>query len=402
MIHSGTPPPFHSARSVLVIGVGLTVIGGAPFNILPLLTAASSEMLGFSDRQAGILSLTLSGAAGASALLASTWVRSVNWRRAAVISLSGLLGANALSMLLHAYGPFVVLQGVSGFCASAAFSLGMTMLSDRVDSARSFGVATASQVLYQVLALLAGPALLRAGGMNAVLLLMAIPSGLAMSFIPRMPARGRALPTQLLPKGLLKPATVVAIAAFGAWFVNVGGYWTYIELIGQSRGMADHVIATCMAVGLMGGVVGGALSWMLGERFGRLWPIGVASALTALSAWLLTGSSTVLPFVISALIYVFAWNFSWAYQIAMVNAVDPSGRGVAVISAFGFIGCAVGAGLAALFVHPGHYQAVIGLEILGVGSSFLLFVLSQILHSGCVGRGASRERVPPQPQRTVP
>ncbi|HEX3847913.1 MAG TPA: hypothetical protein VHV81_11090, partial [Steroidobacteraceae bacterium] len=161
-----TPTAHHDSRPLLAIGVTLTLIGGAPFNILPLITAAAVDTLGFSDRQAGVVSFTLSALAGASALLAGSWVRSVSWPRAAAFSLGGMLLANAMGLMLHGYWWFVVLQGLSGFMSSAAFALGMTLLSDRPESARGFGITTALQVVYQVVILLAGPWLLGIGGID--------------------------------------------------------------------------------------------------------------------------------------------------------------------------------------------------------------------------------------------
>lgn len=379
-------PHSQNVSAALAIGVALTVIGGGPFNILPLLTAGAADTLGYSDRQVGVFSLTLSAGAGASSLLAASWVRSVNWSRAAAYALAGMLAANSLTMLVHAYWPFVIVQGVSGFCSGAVFSLGLTLLSDYPDSARSFGVSTGSQVISQVAALLAGPTLLRLGGMNAVLAVLAISSGLGLFLVPLIPAHRRTLAAEPLFKGLLKPATLLALAAFCIYFVNAGGYWTYIELMGQARAMTARVVANSIAVSLLGGIVGGALAWVLGDRFGKLLPIAVAALLTVVSALLLNGSSTVAAFVVSGLLYVFAWNCSWAYQLAVVNAVDGTGRGVAVTTAFGFIGVAAGAGLAALFVSPGDYHAVIWLEVLGACLSLLLVALSTLIHTHYLAR----------------
>ncbi len=327
-----------------------------------------------------MLSFSLSAAAGISALFSSRWVRSVNWPRAAALFLGGMLLANTLGLAFHGYGLFTALQGLSGFTSSAAFALGMTMLSDQPQAARGFGLATGLQVVYQVCTLFVGPWLLRHGGMNAILVLLALPCGLAMLLTPLIPAHGRTITPGSRTTSLFAPATALAIAAFGAWFVNVGGYWTYVELIGESRGMNRQVIANSMATGLLGGVVGGGLAWLMAERFGRFKPIAVSAVLTVGSALLLAGTDTVAAFVISAFVYVFAWNYSWAYLIEQVNAVDASGKGVAVVSAFGFIGTAIGAGLAALFVSPGNYRSVIWLEILGVGMSVLLFALSRRVH----------------------
>jgi predicted MFS family arabinose efflux permease len=375
--------------AVLAVAVALTVVGSGTFNVLPLLTAGAMGTLGFSDRQIGLMSLTISVGLGAGAVFATMWVRSVEWPRAAAIALGGLFAANSLAMLVHGYWAFVLLQGAAGFCGSSVFCLTTTILSDRHESARSFGVSNAMQTTYQVAALLAGPTLLRLAGLNGVLAMLALPAGLAMLLTPLLPTYGRAVGAERL-RHLLTPATVIALVGCGTFFANVGAYWTYIELIGQARGMTPRVVANCVAAGVSAGVLGGALAWVLGDRFGRLWPLCVAALLTIVAALLLHGSFSVLAFVVSAALYLFAWNYSLAYQLAIVNAVDATGRGVAITGAFCLLGSAAGAGITASLLTPGDYGAVIWIVIIAVSLSTALFAFSSAIqrHADARGGGA--------------
>jgi predicted MFS family arabinose efflux permease len=354
----------------------MTVVGASTFNVLPLLTAGAANTLGFSERQVGILSLMICVGSGASSLLAGLWVRSVHWPRTAAVALGGMLVTISLTMMMHRYWAFVLMQGAAGFFAGAIFCLALTILSDREDSARSFGVSTAMQVTYQVAALLAGPVLLRSGGLNSVLLLLAIPAGLAMLLTPLLPTHGRTVLHSQVRRGLLAPATVIALIGYGVFFVNAGAFWTYVELIGQARGMTPRVVANSVAASVSAGVLGGLLAWALGNRLGRLWPLMIATTLTVAAALLLIASSTTAAFVVSGMLYFFAWNYSYAYQLDVVNAVDVTGRGVAVTQVFGFLGVAAGAGVAAYFVRPGDYSAVTWLVIVAVCLSTALFSLS--------------------------
>jgi predicted MFS family arabinose efflux permease len=80
------------------------------------------------------------------------------------------------------------------------------------------------------------------------------------------------------------------------------------------------------------------------------------------------------------MLYFFSWNYAYPYQLAIVNAVDATGRGVAITQAFGFLGVAGGAGLAAFFVTPGDYRAVTWLVVVAVFLSTVLFLLSSAVH----------------------
>jgi predicted MFS family arabinose efflux permease len=369
----------HNPGAVLAVALVLTVASTSTFNVLPLLTAGAAQTLGFSDRQIGVMSLAISVGAGAGAVFAGMWVRSVQWPRAAALALGGMLATNLLAMLVHRYWEFVLVQGAAGFFGSSVFCLTLTILSDRHESARTFGVANAMQVVFQVAALLAGPTLLRLAGLNGVLVMLAVLSGSSILLAPLLPTHGRIAVSERVPKALLTPATLIALLGCGAYFVNVGAFWTYIELMGQARGMTSRIVASCIAAGVSAGVLGGALAWALGDRFGRLWPVGVATFLTVGAALLLNGSFSVAAFVVSSLLYFFAWNYSLAYQLAIVNAVDSTGRGVAITSAFCLLGTAGGAGLAAAFVTPRDYHAVIWLVVVAVGLSTALFALSSLV-----------------------
>src|SRR6266702_156971 len=261
------------SRAALISALLLTVVGGSTFNILPFLTAGAADTLGFSDRQVGIMSLIISVGSGASALFAAMWVRSVHWPRVVVFALGGMLATTSLAMVLHRYWTFVLLQGATGVFATAVICLAVTVLSDRHESARAFGMANAMQVVYQITALLLGPTLLRLAGLNGVLAVIVALSGLAMLLAPLLPAHGRTVVSEGVSKGLLKPVTLLGLLGFGMFFVNAGAYWTYVEIMGEARGMTSRLAANCIAVGVSAGILGGAAAWTLGDRFGRFLPL---------------------------------------------------------------------------------------------------------------------------------
>ncbi len=363
--------------AVLPVALVMTVVGAGTFNVLPLLTAGAVSALGFSDRQSGLLSLTITIGAGVAAVFAGLWIRSMSWPRAATIALGGMFAANVVAMLFNHSWIFMLAQGAAGFFSSSAFCLALTVLSDYRDSARTFGVAGAFQVGYQIIALLAGPTLLRLAGLNGVLALLAVSGGLTLFLVPWLPAKGRTVaPERAAPRELLKPATIASLLAFFMFFVNVGAYWTYIELMGGAQGLSSRVVANSVAGSIGTGILGGLLAWALGERFGRLWPIGITALLTIVAALLLYGRFGVAAFVVSGVLYYFAWNYSYPYQLAVVNEVDSTGRAVAITQAFGFLGMSVGAGLAALWVSPGDYRAVSWVAVIAVGVSVALYLLS--------------------------
>ena len=189
-----------------------------------------------------------------------------------------------------------------------------------------------------------------------------------------------AAPTEGISRGLLNPVTILAVLGFGMFFLNAGAYWTYVQVMGEANGLSPGVAANCVALGISGGIAGGGAAWLLGDRLGRLLPLLISCLLTVAAAVLLLGHFSAIPLVISVLLYFFAWNYSVAYQLAIVSAVDRTGRGVALTQVFVFAGASAGAGLAAIFVSPGHYEAVVWLACFGACVSTALFVLAARMH----------------------
>jgi MFS family permease len=356
--------------------VALSVIGSAAFLILPQLIEAAVADLHFSDQQVGFLSSLLMLGSTVSAVAATFWVRRLSWRRAALTAAVGLLGTNLTSLVYHAAWPFMLLQCLSGFFGGSLYSLSLTVLSDSRHADRHFGFAVAAQVAFQVVGLLIGPALLRAAGMNAFLTAFLLLNVLAAALVPLLPVGGSRGKTSGGAAPLWTAPTLLALAGCFLFFFNVGSYWTYIELIGTRAGLATQVIANGLAVGVAFGIAGALLASWLGDRRGRLLPIGVGAALTVGAVVPLLAHFGVVIFVGSAIVYNFVWNLSLAFQYSTVNAVDRSGRGVAAAPAFHAAGAAAGPAVAAFLIAPGNFRPVIFLVAASVLLSFGCFRLA--------------------------
>lgn len=262
MLHPADSAASQPDRTVgAVIGLVLVLIGASMFQFLPLITAGADK-LDFSAGQVGVMSSLLTATSGIGSLLDS-------------MGLSLLLALAA-----HRFWLYASLQGAAALFSSTAFSLGMTVISDGVDSARRFGAAMAAvQAAYQIGALWAGPTLLRLPAVSGVLVLLAILAGLAMTLVPLLPARGR--PRPLSPRGgLLRPAVLLTFLGPGLFFVGAGAYWTYIELLGQARGMSSQLVADWIAVSVAAGASLAALLVSPNDYGAVIWIAALAACLS--------------------------------------------------------------------------------------------------------------------------
>jgi len=368
------------SRRVEIAALALNFIGPSTFLVLPALVEGTVHTLAFSDRQVGLMSSVLSCGTLVSALSSGAWVRRVSWTRVALFALIGLVASDSLALVFHSLPVFLVLQGLVGFFGGCLGCLAMTILSDSRDPARSFGLAMAVQVTYQFAGILAGPKLLAWAGVNGVLAMLAVLAGLALPLVPLLPSRGREVISTGVAAALARPATLLALSGCMMFFVNVGAYWTYVEIIGRDHALSVEFIANAIAGGVFAGIPGGLVAMLFGDRLGRIWPLAIAALLTAVSVLLLRGSPGAAVFVVSSVLYNFAWNYSLPYQLAAVNSVDASGRAVAIAGAFYMGGASSGAAVAGLLVGPHDYGAVIWLVTVTVLLSTTLFAVSTVAH----------------------
>jgi len=301
-----------------------------------------------------------------------------------------MFGAAFLLLFVHRYWLFVMLLGASGFFATAAFCLGMSILADRPEAERGIGMAFAMQVAYQIAVFLSGPILVQKAGLKGVIAILLASSGLTMALTPLLPTNrtmGLAQPPN--QRAFFTLPTTVALLGFGAFSVGVGAFWTYAELIGQSRGMTPHAIADGISIGLLGGLFGAGLAGLFGGRLGKMAPLCLAMLMTFAASLLLNTWISAAAFFASNVLFLFAWNYAPAYQFAIANSVDRTGRAVAVAPAFGFLGAAAGASLSALLLAPGDYRLPIWLVAATASLSTALFALALVID----GRATSRMRL---------
>jgi len=385
------------APRTVAAAVLLSALSIAPFLILPQFVEGVVADLHYDSQEVGFFSAFIGVGSMAGALAAGLWVRRIPWRAGARWALLAMLAANLVALRWHAAIPFFLAQFVAMFAGSALYSLSLTVLSDGRNPDRNFGYSVAAQVAYQIAGLLAGPSLLRIGGLDGLLLVMVAGSVLGQLCVAALPAAGgRGAPSREAGRLWTRPMAY-ALAGCLLFYFNVGIYWTYIQLIGRAAAIAPQQVANALAIGVGLGLPGALLAAWCGERLGRILPLGLATAVVVLALLLVQGAPDELQLAASAVLYNFGWNFSLAFQYAAVHSIDRSGRGVAISPAFAAAGIAVGPALAALFVREHDFAAVIGISIAAALASLVSFRQSaRVWHAG------APQAVAPEPAgRTV-
>lgn len=358
-------------------GVLLSTIGLATFLLMPAFIEAIAADLHYSEREVGFVSAVVSLGTTAASLAAALWIRRLAWRTVALAMLAGLTVANGASMLIHAFVPFLVLQGLVGFCGGSLYSLSLTVLSDCRHPDRYFAFAIGAQTLYEVAGLFAGPLMIHHGGAAAVLGLFTALSVAGFALVGGVPLRGHACAPAAgeAAHGAALLSVPVGFALLGCFlfYMNIGAVWTYVERIGSAAGLSLAAVANGLAFSTAASMGGVAIASWLGGRRGYFLPIAASAAATVVSIALLAGTPRIGSYVVANVLYGIAWNLSMSCQYSLVNVVDRSRRAVAVAPAFHSAGGAAGPAIAALVVTSTDHSGVLWVATVTVLASVACF-----------------------------
>ena len=167
---------------------------------------------------------------------------------------------------------------------------------------------------------------------------------------------------------------ILCLIAVCFTYINIGGYFTYIELAALDEGISPEWVTLLLTWSTFLAFVGCLLA-MVCARFGLFRPLFVALLSMAVLVGMLSGGITDINLAVSMLAFMSLWTFCDVYQSSMMGYMDRSGSLVALlpsVQGFGqFVGpniaaSVIGAGLgySTMFLVSGS-MALVGMTIYG-------------------------------------
>lgn len=377
----------------MLIGITLlNVVALAGPLVLPLFNEGLQRSLHLSAAEIGEVTALGMVSGVLSNLLTKYWIRRFNWPAATRVLLVGLIVTDLLWFVCERqWIPLLAVQCLMGFLSGSLYSLTLAVIGDGKHADRMFGIIMAAQVAFQVIGLLAGPLILRHGGLDLIIAIFALLNAASLLLTSLLPARGRSVVTTVPFVSLMKLPIVLALAGCVFFMLNIGAYWTYVELIARHAGLGDAEVASSLAAGVSAGLLGGlAVSWSA-PRFNRNGLLAVGALMIVGAVWLLFTPLSIGQFAISCAIYNFAWNFSLALNYSAINAIDSTGHVLPLTPAFHSAGAAAGPGIAAFLVGPYGYDCVIWLAAGGAVVSVGCFLASSAVLRARVAASGNRQ-----------
>jgi len=130
-------------------------------------------------------------------------------------------------------------------------------------------------------------------------------------------------------------------------YVNIGGYWAYIELATVGTDASSEWVASMLVYTSFFSLVGCLFAVLLSNRYGLSRPLLVTLVFQASIVLMLIFGITNYSVAFSMFAFNFCWIFVDIYQAAMISNVDRSGRYVSLLPAAQGLGNGLGPAMAA-------------------------------------------------------
>jgi len=207
-----------------------------------------------------------------------------------------------------------------------------------------------------------------------------------------------------LPKGRVEPKRQAAaapqarpnargvklfVALFGSVLVGISSsmVWGFATMVGTYTGLAVATTATVISIAANFGILGSGSAGILGTRFGRAWPIGIAVVVECAALAFLFATARPAAFAIGLCAILLVGMFIRPFLMGIGSLLDPSGGLTGSMSgAFrlgGFIGPMAGGVAIEFFNTP---IVVVVLQFLLMPTIAVLF-LSLCRNSQSTGAG---------------
>lgn len=372
-MHNASP----TSRQQLAAIVLFAAITPTILMTAPAVAAQLAVQWQLSPAQIGDLFSVELGAMSLATLPAFWWLRSVNWRVAALVAGVLFIAANLLSTLADTYTQLLILRLVSALAGGSLMIICLASAATTANPSRVYGLWVMGQLVVGAVGLAVLPGLFERYGLESGYLILAGMMALLLPLARGFPGAHAAPQAIGTAVDGTRGKAILGIAAVLAFYISLGGVWTFIGALGASAGISAQHSGEILAIATVMGIAGAACTSLIGTRLPRLPLLLAGYALMAAAVLLLLGQPTLVRFALAALLFKFAWTFILPLLLACLADLDHSGK---LMNASNLViggGLAIGPAIAGRLI-----EASGGFAVLLVGGAVItLLSLALILAS---------------------
>ena len=373
ILSSGPTNPF-DARGPFLLSLFMTLVGYSVLVALPAINGAWVDQLGFTDVQVNrVASADLLGLF-IGAVLTSLLIRTWNRQRLTYLGIALAIAANGLCTQYVDYQMTLLLRFVAGLGAGFYTAVAVAGLGANSKPREAFNWMLLAFAVSQFLELQLIPHLT----MNGIYVFFIATYVVTLPFVRLIPQSAPPAPASEPVATGQRPSLLawVGIGAIVIAYVNIGAYWSNIELAAEAAGLdgdwAAQVIAWCVLLSF-----GGCFTamWIL-KKFDYDRPLLFTFSLMVLAVGLLAVEFTAALFVFSVAMFNFLWIFIDVYQMGGVSVADRSGSAAAFIPGAQGLGQTAGPFAASVMLDLGWgFDGVFVLCALASATALLIYTL---------------------------
>ncbi|MDJ0879171.1 MAG: MFS transporter [Halieaceae bacterium] len=365
--------------ALYMILVGYGVLVG-----IPVISSAWVAQLGFSEVQVGRVAGADLGGLSLGAVLTALVIG--RWNRRGIVLCGAILVilANTLCMFVFEYQGVLWLRFVSGIGSGLYTAVAVATLGATSKPARAYNIALFMFAFSQAGELHILPQL----SMNGIYLFFVGFYVFGLAFLHWLPARPleATLDVELDVEEKSGahhvehrhvPAWVpwLVLGAILATYINIGAYWTYIELASLASEATPEWTSQVLVWTSFCSIVGCLVATLISNRFGLARPLLVTLLIQAVIVGMLFNGIDNTKLVVSLFSFNFLWIFVDVYQMATVANVDHSGRFAALMPGAQGLGQIIGPNIAASILATGF----------GYAGVFIMCAIASLVGMGIYG-----------------
>ncbi len=340
----------------LTIGIYMALTGYAVMVGLPVISTSWVNNLGFTEEQVGyVASADLFGLA-IGAVIAYFVVAKYDRRYLTIASAAVAIAANLACIYYQSYDVTLYLRLLAGLGAGVYTGIAVATIGGHSRPAFAFGVELFAFAGSQGAELKFLP-YLSIEGMYIAFAAAFVVGLLFITWVPRRPAE-KSLDVEVdveEPSGehhvehqhVPRYVPWLVLTAVVLTYVNIGAYWTYIELATVDTQASPEWVADMLVYTSVFSVIGCLFAVLLSNRYGLARPLLLTLVFQASIVLMLIFGITNTTVAISMFAFNFCWIFVDIYQAATIANVDHSGRFPAMIPAAQGLGNFLGPNIAA-------------------------------------------------------
>ena len=333
----------------LAVALYMVLIGYGVLVGIPVISTAWVTKLGFTEVEVGRVAGMDLGGLSAGAIVTAWIINRVNRRILVFIGIIIAVVANGMCLKYVDYDTVLWLRFLAGFGSGMYTAVAVAIFGMSIRPALAYNLMLFSFAFSQALEMRILPQL----SMNGIYwvfigcFLATIPFLKWIKSYPKTrPVEERSDTNNSNARYALFLPWVCLFAIF-LTYINIGAYWTYIELAALDSNINPNLVGEVLVWASLCSLLGCLIATLLSNRFGLLRPLLIALFTMAMGVGMLAFGINAPRFLMSVFTFNLLWIFTDVYQMGSLANFDNGGHYAAYLPAAQGLGQIVGPNLAA-------------------------------------------------------